>query len=128
MLTGEKPVQFANCVFCVNPCTDTESFLGDSVTKLITANIAIIKSGHNLSSDLKKLRYEFAHSWNAMLHFSDFTKRRHLCDPHPLSKIQNISISWEKFPRPSTLHSTLFLQATTFVIPCIMDYLFYSLI
>lgn len=24
MLTGEKPVQFANPVFCMYPCTDTE--------------------------------------------------------------------------------------------------------
>lgn len=118
-----KACPVANCVFCVNPCTDTEkASLSDSVTKLITANIAIIKSGHNLSSDLKKLRYNL-HTVEMQCYTSVILPNADTCVIHILCQDSKHFHLLGKFPRPSSPLPPLFLQATTFVIPCIMVHL-----
>lgn len=112
MLTGEeKTVQFAVSSVCIHALI-LRNFLGDNVTKLIMVNIAIIKSGHNLSSYLKKLRYNL-HTVEMQRYGSVSLPNADTCVIHILCQdSKHIHLSG-KFPRtsaqassaPSTLHS-----------------------
>ena len=106
---GRKDCQ-ACCVFCMYPCTDTEK--ASLVTKLIIVTIAIIKSGHNFSSYLKKLRYNL-HTVEMQRYGSVSLPNADTCVIHILcqdSKHFHLSgklppTSAQASSAPSTLHS-----------------------
>lgn len=77
------------------------SFLGDGVTKLITVNIAIIKSGHNLSSYLKNLRYNL-HTVEMQCYSSVILPNADTCVIHILCQDSKHFHLLGKFPPLST--------------------------
>jgi len=109
---GKKRLSSLLCLLYVSMHWYWESFLGDNVTKLIMVNIAIIKSGHNLSSYLKKLRCNL-HTVEMQRYGSVNLPNADTCVIHILCQDSKHFHLSGKFPRtsaqassaPSTLHS-----------------------